>query len=74
MQVSKPQGKLDNPKTGACDFFSTTSADGKLFFWDIRVKEDPKKHELLWTPTYKIGMTRGEQPGGAVQAESSCDP
>lgn len=63
VQVSKPQGKLDNPKTGACDFFATTSADGKVFFWDIRVKEDPKKHELLWTPTYKIGLTRGDVAG-----------
>jgi hypothetical protein len=22
-----------------------------------------KKHELLWTPTYKIGLTRGEVAG-----------
>ena len=63
VQITKPQGKLDNPKTGACDFFTTTSADGMVYFWDIRVKEDPKKHELLWTPTYKIKLTRGEVAG-----------
>jgi|AntAceMinimDraft_1070359.scaffolds.fasta_scaffold14440_1 WD40 repeat protein len=63
VQICKPQGKLDNPKTGACDFFATTAADGKVFFWDIRVKEDPKKHEMLWGPMYKISMTRGDVAG-----------
>ena len=63
--VTKPRGELvkTNPPTGACGFFATTAADGKVLFWDVDVKKDAKKRDLFLTPSYKIKLGRGEQSG-----------
>ena len=63
VEVTKPNGALDLKKTNECNFFASTAADGKLFFWDIRVKRDPKKNKFLWYPLYKINVGRGESSG-----------
>jgi len=57
------KGKVAQNKSGECNFFATTSSDGKVMFWDIRVKKDLKKNEIIWSPIYKIGLTRGEVAG-----------
>jgi len=57
------KGKVGQNKSGECNFFATTSPDGKVMFWDIRVKKDLKKNEIFWIPTFKIGLTRGEIAG-----------
>ena len=63
--VTKPRGELvrPNPPTGACGFFATTAADGKVLFWDVDVKKDAKKRDFFLTPSYKIKLGRGEQSG-----------
>ena len=72
--VAKPRGELvrPNPPTGACAFFATVAADGKVLFWsvDALAKKDAKKakkESAVLTPAYKIALGRGEQ-SGALQA------
>jgi hypothetical protein len=43
--------------------FVTLARDGKLLFWDIRVKKDKKTGEIVWTPLYSCLLTRLEVPG-----------
>jgi len=43
--------------------FVTLARDGKLLFWDIRVKKDKKTGEIVWTPLYTCLLTRLEVPG-----------
>jgi hypothetical protein len=43
--------------------FVTLARDGKLLFWDIRVKKDKKTGEIVWTPMYSVLLTRVDVPG-----------
>ena len=65
ISVTKPRGELlkPNPVTGNCTFFATTSADGKVLFWDTEVKKDTKRRNFFLNPSYKIMLGRGEQSG-----------
>ena len=67
--VTKPRGELvrPNPPSGACAFFATAAADGKVLFWDVDVKKDAKRREFVFAPAYRIALGRGEQ-SGALQA------
>jgi len=51
-------GKVVQNESQDVNTFVTTADDGKVLFWDIRVKRNPKTYELIWTPTHKITLTR----------------
>jgi len=74
--VTKPRGELvkTNPPTGACGFFATTAADGKVLFWDVDVKKDAKKRDVFLTPSYKIKLGRGEQSGTLQAVKFAFSP
>ena len=44
--------------------FITTSADGRVLFWDTAPKRDTKKKDdIVWTPKYAIRLSRLEKGG-----------
>mmetsp|Transcript_38086 Transcript_38086/g.64023 ORF Transcript_38086/g.64023 Transcript_38086/m.64023 type:complete len:812 (-) Transcript_38086:308-2743(-) len=63
IEVSKFTGNINKTGTQDCNMFVTMARDGKLMFWDIRVKKDPKKGEIVWVPTYSITLNRVEVAG-----------
>ena len=76
--VSKPRGEIQkvlNP-TGVTNFFATTSADGKVLFWDLSttMRKDTKRRDFFFNPTYKIALGRGEQSGAMQCVKISFSP
>lgn len=63
IEVSKPNGSIQKSPAGDCNQFVTFARDGKVLFWDMRVKKDPKKGEIVWTPIYSVTLTRLEIAG-----------
>jgi len=59
---------------GMTNQFVTCATDGKVLFWDIRVKKDLKKNEILWTPTYAIELNRVEVAGSLTGMRFSFTP
>lgn len=64
--IDATRGKFVKLGDGAkeCNFFATTSGDGKVNFWDIRVerlikkgrKADADMLDLVWKPTYSVHL------------------
>ena len=48
---------------GQAYMFLTTSADGRVLFWDTLPKKDSKKGDIVWTPKYSIRLSRLEKGG-----------
>uniref|UniRef100_A0A7S0R4E4 WD repeat-containing protein 63 n=1 Tax=Pyramimonas obovata TaxID=1411642 RepID=A0A7S0R4E4_9CHLO len=63
IEVQKFTGNIHKPGNQDCNMFVTLSRDGRVMFWDIRVKKDPKKGEIVWVPTYSITLSRVEVAG-----------
>ena len=55
-QIVKQEGE---PKE--CNFFVTTGSDGRVMFWDIRVKKETKRGkegEIDWKPVWMVSLAR----------------
>ena len=50
-------------KAESCDFFATTSADGRVLFWPTELTKNPKTKLMEWAPSHECKMTRGEVAG-----------
>eukprot|EP00976_Prorocentrum_cordatum_P000150 3537-Prorocentrum_minimum.AAC.1 len=46
VEVQKFSGNIHKPGNQDCNMFVTLARDGRVMFWDIRVKKDPKKGEI----------------------------
>ncbi|KAK3283163.1 hypothetical protein CYMTET_9130 [Cymbomonas tetramitiformis] len=58
IEVMHKTGKVVETGGSSCNMFVTLAADGKVLFWDLRAKKDPKRGEIIWTPTYSVTLTR----------------
>ena len=43
--------------------FMTTSADGRVLFWDTAPRRDAKKSDVVWVPRYSIRLSRLDKGG-----------
>ena len=61
LQINRMGQLHETEDPEACHCFVTCAVDGRVRFWDVRVKRETKKGkegEIDWTPTWSVSMIR----------------
>ena len=59
-------GKVSRHPEGRTTQFVTIAGDGQVLFWDMRVKKDAKRFDVLWNPVHRVTLAKGEGSSGEV--------